>query len=510
MTPAPISIAPGSLVAVAGATGYIGTRLVPRLAAAGFRVRCLARSPRKLHDRPWFSDPAITVVESNLEDEAALADQLRGCTVAFYLVHSMQSAGAQYATRDRDLASRFARAAGAAAVQRIVYLGGLGDAGERLSAHLSSRREVERVLSDGPVPVTTSRAAMIIGSGWASFEILRYLAERLPVLITPRWVRTESQPISVRNVLHYLVAYVSVPDTAGRVLEIGGADVASYQTLIQTMCEERGLPRRIIIPVPVLTPFLSSLWIHLVTPVSARMARPLAEGLRNRVVVQDDTAARLMPQTLLGARESIRIALDAEARSDVESTWWAAGPVAGDPDWAGGDVFEDSREAGGARPRLRRDHADRRPARLVSLQPAVAVARPARPARRRPWRQTRSPRSGAARLGRSARLLARLRARARPSSHAARRDAGARRRGARLRAATGRIGQRDAVDPPHPDRAVQAAGTCRSALLVRRPALPRLVFDSLMNGISAAATAPPGADDGAAPRPIAARQPGRK
>jgi hypothetical protein len=164
-------------------------------------------------------------------------------------------------------------------------------------------------------------------------------------MLTPRWVCSECQPISVRNVLHYFVQCLSVPETTGRVLEIGGADVVSYETLLQVMAEERGLPRRIVVPLPVLTPFLSSLWIHLVTPISARMARLLAEGLRNRVVVQDDAAARLMPQTLLGVRESIQIALAAEARSDVESTWSAAGPVPGDPDWAGGDVFKDSRTA---------------------------------------------------------------------------------------------------------------------------------------------------------------------
>ena len=338
------TIARGSRVAVTGATGYIGTRLVPRLAAAGYLVRCLARSPRKLHDRPWYADPRITVVQSDLDDDEKLREHLEGCAAAFYLVHSMQSAGGEYAERDRAMAGRFAEAAAAAGVHRIIYLGGLGESGERLSAHLESRREVERVLAAGPVPVTAFRAALIIGSGSASFEILRYLAERLPVLVTPRWVRTECQPISVQNVLHYLVECLAVAETTGRALEIGGPDVASYQTLLQVMAEERKLPRRIIIPVPVLTPFLSSLWIHLVTPVSARMARPLAEGLRNRVVVQDDTAARLMPQRLLGARESIRIAVDAEARSDVESTWSAAGPVSGDPDWAGGDVFLDSRE----------------------------------------------------------------------------------------------------------------------------------------------------------------------
>ncbi len=330
-------------VAVTGATGYIGTRLVPRLVAAGYAVRCLARSPRKLADRPWYADPRVEVVASDLGDESSLTDELRGCAAAFYLVHSMQS-GSDYAAKDREMARRFARAAAAAGVGRIIYLGGLGEPDQRLSAHLASRREVERLLADGPVPVTTLRAAMIVGSGSASFEILRYLAERLPILITPRWVRTECQPISINDVLHYLVQCLTVPETSGRTLEIGGPDVVSYHQLLQIMAEERGLPRRLIIPVPVLTPRLSSWWIHLVTPVSAQMARPLAEGLRNRVVLHDDEAARLMPRALLGVRESIRIALDAEARSDVESTWSAAGPMPGDPDWAGGDVFVDSRE----------------------------------------------------------------------------------------------------------------------------------------------------------------------
>jgi uncharacterized protein YbjT (DUF2867 family) len=333
-----------ALIAVTGATGYIGTRLVPRLLAAGYRVRCLVRSPRKLDDRPWRHDPRVEVLKSELGDREALAGQLRGCAAAFYLVHSMESAGAEYAATDRALAEGFAAAAGEAALPRIVYLGGLGDEGDDLSGHLTSRREVEKALGQGPAPVTAFRAAMIIGSGSASFEILRYLAERLPVMVTPRWVSTECQPIAVRNVLHYLVQCLVVPETMGRTLEIGGPDVVTYRQLLQIMAKERGLGRRLVIPVPVLTPFLSSLWIHLVTPVSAKMARPLAEGLRNRVVVQNSRAAALMPQPLLGVREAIRSALDADARSDVESVWSAAGAVPGDPDWAGGDVFEDRRE----------------------------------------------------------------------------------------------------------------------------------------------------------------------
>jgi len=328
-------------IAVAGATGYIRTRLVPRLLEQGYRVRCLVRAPRKLGDRPWAEHPHVEITTTDLGDNASLSSQLAGCDAAFYLVHSMAAAGGDYAARDRGLARAFADASARAGVNRIVYLGGLGETGERLSELLSSRREVERLLAAGTVPVTVFRAAMIIGSGSASFEILRYLAERLPVLVTPRWVRTECQPIAVDNVLQYLVTCLRVPETTGRVFDIGGADVVTYQSLIQMVAAERGLPHRWIIPVPVLTPFLSALWIHLVTPVSARVARPLAEGLRNRVVVRDNTAAVLMPQPLLTSREAIHRALRAE---EVESVWSSAGPVPGDPDWAGGDVFQDSRE----------------------------------------------------------------------------------------------------------------------------------------------------------------------
>ena len=185
---------------------------------------------------------------------------------------------------------------------------------------------------------------MIIGSGSASFEILRYLVERLPMMITPRWVQTESQPIAVANVLHYLAECLEVPETAGRTLDIGGADVMSYREIMQIMAEARGLRRRVIVPVPVLTPRLSSLWIHLVTPVSARIARPLAEGLRNRVVCRDGRAAELMPQRLYGVRESIERALAAEQRAGLESTWADAGPMPGDPEFAGGTEMVDRKQ----------------------------------------------------------------------------------------------------------------------------------------------------------------------
>jgi uncharacterized protein YbjT (DUF2867 family) len=338
---------PPQRIFVTGATGYIGGRLVPRLLEAGYAVRCLARSPRKLAGRPWSDDPRVEVVEGDLAagGEEALAAAMAGCTAAYYLVHAMVSAGDEYAEEDRRMASRFAAAAEQAGLERIVYLGGLGELGEHLSEHLASRREVGKVLASGPVPVTELRAAMIIGSGSASFEILRYLVERLPVMITPKWVHTECQPIGIRNVLGYLVDCLASPAAAGRALDIGGSDVMTYAEIMQVMAEERGLKRRIILPVPVLTPRLSSLWIHLITPISHRLARPLARGLRNRVVCRDDEAQRLMPQELLSVRESIRAALHQEALHQVETTWSMAGPIPGDPDWAGGTVFTDRRSA---------------------------------------------------------------------------------------------------------------------------------------------------------------------
>jgi uncharacterized protein YbjT (DUF2867 family)/uncharacterized protein YndB with AHSA1/START domain len=339
----PAFATPTRPVLVTGATGYIGGRLVPRLLEAGHRVRCLAREPRKLGGRRWAGDPRVEVAVGDAADPASLRRAMEGCGPAYYLVHSMIAAGAEYAERDRAMAATFARAAEDAGLERIVYLGGLGELGAGLSEHLASRREVEAVLGSGRTPTTVLRAAMIIGSGSASFEILRYLVERLPLMVTPRWVTTESQPIAVRNVVQYLVDCLAVPETAGRTLDIGGPDVLSYRELMRIMAEERGLRRRYVIPVPVLTPRLSALWIHLVTPISHRIARPLAEGLRNRVVCRDDEAQRLMPQELLGVREAIRAALDRVAHDDVETIWSMAGPVPGDPDWAGGTVFTDRR-----------------------------------------------------------------------------------------------------------------------------------------------------------------------
>ncbi len=331
------------IVLITGATGYVGGRLVPELLGRGYRVRCLAREPRKLELRPWRHLPGVEVVKDDLTDHSLLVQHLEGCIGSYYLIHSMITSGEDYAGRDRQLAERFASAAAEARLPRIIYLGGLGEMGDGLSEHLRSRREVEAALASTIVPLTTLRAAMIIGSGSASFEILRYLVERLPVMVTPSWVRTESQPVAIADVLYWLAQCLETPDTVGQTLEIGGADVMRYDQLMTIMASELGLPERWVVPVPVLTPKLSSHWIGLVTPVSHRIARPLAEGLRNRVVVNDDLATRLMPHQPLGVQESIHRALKHTRAGEIPTRWSAAGPIPGDPDWAGGKVFEDKR-----------------------------------------------------------------------------------------------------------------------------------------------------------------------
>ncbi len=331
-------------VAIAGVTGYIGGRLAPQLLKLGLTVRCLVRSPEKLRGRSWAASPQVDLRQVDLTDSNGLASDLIGCDAAYYLVHSMTSAGSEYAEHDRHLALQFAKACSAAGVRRIIYLGGLGETGPDLSQHLSSRREVEAALASTGVAVTVLRAAMIIGSGSASFEILRYLVERLPVMITPRWVSTPCQPIAVRNVIGYLVGVLAAPETAGRVFDIGGPDVMSYREIMRVMAEELGLRRRTVIAVPVLTPKLSSYWIHLVTPLNHDIAKPLAEGLKNPVVCREDGITRIVPQQLISVREAIRAALRKVAGHDVETNWSMAGPIPGDPDWAGGTVFRDTRE----------------------------------------------------------------------------------------------------------------------------------------------------------------------
>ncbi len=347
-------------VLVTGATGYIGGRLVPELLARGHEVRSAARTPAKLDGRPWRGD--VEVVEADVFDPPSLALACQDIDAVYYLVHSMDGAKGGFAERDREAAANLRDAAVAADVSRIVYLGGLGQDDGDLSDHLTSRHEVGRTLADGPVPVTELRAAIIIGSGSASFEMLRHLVEVLPVMTTPKWVSTRCQPIAVRDVLHYLAGVLDVPATAGRILEIGGPDVMTYADLMQTYAEVAGLRRRIILPIPVLTPGLSSLWVGLVTPLPTGLARPLVDSLVNEVVVRDDAIRELVPRTTIPFRESLRLALTRIQDLDVATTWASAGgashapspvrsgpsvqpedPKPEDPAWAGGTVMTDER-----------------------------------------------------------------------------------------------------------------------------------------------------------------------
>lgn len=335
---------------VAGATGYIGGRLVPRLLDAGYRVRALARAPAKLGNRPWANHPNLEIVHGDVLDQPSLTRTLHGCRAAYYLVHSMHPAVADFSRTDRQAASNMAAAAETAGLERIIYLGGLGEDDSRLSDHLQSRSEVGGLLRQGSVPVTILRAAMIIGSGSASFEILRYLVDRLPVMITPRWVDTPCQPIGVRNVLHYLIGCLENPLTCGETFDIGQPQILTYRRLMEIYAEEADLPKRLILPVPLLTPRLSAYWIHLVTPVPAALARPLSEGLANPVVCRENRITALLPQELIDCRRAIRFALDRLQRQQVETSWTDSGQmrpaewsIPGDPSWAGGSIYEDSR-----------------------------------------------------------------------------------------------------------------------------------------------------------------------
>ncbi len=306
------------LVLVTGATGYVGGRLVPRLLAAGHRVRCLVRDAARLQGRAWL--PQVEVATGDVLQEATLAGAMQGVDAVYYLMHSL-GAGGDFSHLDLVAARNCAAAAKAAGVQRILYLGGLGDPQAALSPHLRSRQETGDALREAGVPVTEFRAAVIVGSGSLSFEMIRYLTERLPVMICPRWVFTRVQPIAIRNVLDYLVAALDCPESAGRVLEIGGADVLTYAEMMTGYARARGLKRRLL-SVPVLTPRLSSYWVHLITPIPATIARPLIKGLGNEVVVRDDTARRLFPAIeLFDYATAVRLALGKLEAHDVETAW---------------------------------------------------------------------------------------------------------------------------------------------------------------------------------------------
>jgi uncharacterized protein YbjT (DUF2867 family) len=271
---------------VAGATGYVGGRLVPRLLRAGYRVRCLVRRPTNLQQQ--LLRPLVEYVPGDVLRPETLPAAMEGVATVYYLIHSMGS-GKDFEEQDLVAARQCAKAAKAHGVQRIIYLGGLGDPVAKLSAHLRSRQETGNALREAGVPVTEFRAAVVIGAGSLSFELIRYLSERLPVMICPLWVYTRIQPIAIQNVLDYLVAALKQLESTDRIIEIGGEDVVTYGVLMETYATARGL-KRCLLPVPVLTPRLSSYWVRLVTPFSVSIARPLIEGLRNEVIVRDNAA----------------------------------------------------------------------------------------------------------------------------------------------------------------------------------------------------------------------------
>jgi uncharacterized protein YbjT (DUF2867 family) len=305
-------------ILIAGASGYIGGRLVPVLARRGDDLTLIGRDPAALAER----FPGTRVVGADLLAPASLPHALAGIEVAYYLAHSMAGGESGFAERDLQAARAFASAAAGAGVRRIIYLGGLGDDGARLSHHLASRHEVGAELARHGVAVTEFRAAIVIGSGSASFEILRHLTERLPVMITPRWVATRCQPIGITDVLAYLVGALDHPAVTG-IVEIAGPDVLSYGQMMLRYARLRGL-RRLMIPVPVLTPRLSSYWVNLISPVPASIARPLIEGLRNEVIVRHPEPARAFGITPAPYDEALAVAMDRTSGSAMESTWFDA------------------------------------------------------------------------------------------------------------------------------------------------------------------------------------------
>ncbi len=341
----------GLLCLVTGATGYIGGRLVPELLTAGHRVRVVARHPERLRDQPWIAH--VEVARGDVGDAEKIGAACEGVDVAYYLVHALTT-GPMFAGTDRRLATTFAEAAKRAGVGRIVYLGGLVPDDEELSPHLRSREEVGEILLASGVPTAVLRAAIILGSGSASFEMLRYLTQRLPVMVTPKWVVNKVQPIAIRDVLHYLVGCAGLPAEVSRVFDIGGPDVLTYADMMQGFAAVAHLPRRRILALPVLSPALSSHWVSVVTPVPKSIARPLVESLRNTVVCHEHDIAAYVPDPvdgLTGFSRALELALTRIREQRVPSSWSSAStpgapsdPLPSDPGWAGGDLYLDERE----------------------------------------------------------------------------------------------------------------------------------------------------------------------
>ncbi|MDF2577915.1 MAG: NAD-dependent epimerase/dehydratase [Chlamydiales bacterium] len=338
-------------IAIIGATGYIGGRLILHLLDEGYHITAVGRSITKLQGKQWAKHPLVTVKAADVLDLDSLKQALEGCSVAYYLVHSMFPEHSDFSAVDRQAAIYMQKACEELAVERIIYLGALGDIDDvHLSKHLRSRSEVAQILASGRTPVTVLRAAMIIGSGSASFEMLRYLVERLPIMVAPRWLHTLSQPIAIRNVLEYLVGCLNSTETIGRSFDIGGPEALSYLNLIEIYAEEAHLLKRWVFTLPWLSLRLSCWWIKLFTPLPMHLIEPLVDGLRNPVLCQNNNIQHLIPQTLLSSQQAIKIAIDRVNENYIETSWSDAGKIptaewsnSDDPHWSGGTIYEDRR-----------------------------------------------------------------------------------------------------------------------------------------------------------------------
>lgn len=332
------------MILLTGATGYVGGRLLKSLESKGGKVRCLARHPEYLRTRVASK---TEVVQGDILDKQSLVQAMPGVEIAYYLVHSMGS-DRDFEKLDRQAAQNFGEAAQECGVRRIVYLGGLGDSTGKLSAHLRSRHEVGEVLRSFEVQVVELRASIVIGSGSLSFEMVRAIVERLPVMITPRWVFVVAQPIAITDLLEYLQKATELDMAGDQIFEIGGTDRVSYGDLMREYARQRGL-RRLTIPVPVLTPKLSSLWLGLVTPLYARVGRKLIDSIRHPTVVEDDSAYRVFDIKPKGVKEAVAEALRNEDQEFAETRWSDALSSAGpEQNWGGvrfGSRLVDSREA---------------------------------------------------------------------------------------------------------------------------------------------------------------------
>ena len=339
-----------ALCLVTGATGYIGGRLIVELLKHGYRVRILARNADRLKYHPWIDQ--VEVSEGDAHNPDILAEAMIGVDVAYYLLHALMSKD-DFEQEEREMAEGFGKSAKASGVKRIVYLGGIIAPNEVMSPHLQARAETGEILRASGVATIELRAGVVIGSGSASFEMLRYLTERLPIMTVPKWVNVRIQPIAVRDVLRYLVGSASIDSSVSGVFDIGGPEIFTYKEMMQQYAEAAGLPRRIIIPVPVLTPRLSSGWVGLVTPVPYTLAKRLVASLKNEVVAGDDRIRALVPDPeggLTPFKRAVQLALTKIKDARVETRWTDASvpgtpsePLPTDPDWAGGTLYRDVR-----------------------------------------------------------------------------------------------------------------------------------------------------------------------